>query len=540
MVQEPDTLPRRAVEHLLQTARRHLGMEGAFLAEVTASEQIYRATSDAESFTILEGGSLPRVESYCQYVVESGEAWVVPDTGRDERARRLAITDAGEFGAYIGVPVVLPDGQPFGTLCCLSHEARPDLGDRDVAVLEALAETLAFHVTQLEERSERIAELEAHAGELTRAVRQSELWVGLFSEVTDASETPTLVLDPATLTIDFANEAASSLLGVPAHVAAGTAVWVHREGWTEEGVRGRLRPLLEGTAQTVRYEEDAGGDWPAVDVMAQRITPVDGNDLILWTARDITAQRAVERQLRRTVEREREATERLRRLDEVRDGFLSAISHELRTPLTAILGCVQTLREREGELTEQVAEQLMERLAANAERLDRLVADLLDLNEFTGGAVRPVRERVRLDELVRAAVDALGGAGPPPVLELAPVEAEVAPAGFERVVTNLLDNATVHASGDEAPQVRLTASGGGALLVVSDRGAGVAPANRQDVFRPFWQGPTAPTHSPGVGIGLSLVAAFCELHGGRAWVEEPPGGGAAFHVWVPCGPLVEG
>ena len=528
---DADVLPRRAVEHLLQTARRHLGMQGAFLAELTENQQIYRATSEAESFTVLEGGSVPRVESYCQYVVDTGRAWVVRDTARNQRARRLAITAAGEFGAYIGVPVVLPDGTPFGTLCCLSHEARPDLGDRDVAVLEALAETLAFHVAQLEERSGRIADLEAHADDLGRAVRQSELWVGLFSEMTDASETPTLVLDPATLTIDFANAAASHLLGVPAHEAVGTAVWRHREDWTEQEARDRLRPLVDGSEESIRYEQDAGDGWPAIDVVAQRMALGDGDELILWTARDITSQREAEARLRRTAEREREANERLRRLDEVRDAFLSAVSHELRTPLTAVLGCVQTLHER--ELTPQVAEHLMQRLSVNAERLDRLITDLLDLNEFTGGAVQLERQQVRLDELVRAVVRGRDGQGPAPDLELAPVEAEVAPRRFERVVANLLANAAVHAAGERGPLVRLAASGGGALLVVTDRGTGVPAEHRQDVFQPFWQGPTAPAHSPGVGIGLSLVSAFSELHGGRTWVDDAPGGGAAFHVWIP-------
>lgn len=175
----------------------------------------------------------------------------------------------------------------------------------------------------------------------------------------------------------------------------------------------------------------------------------------------------------------------------------------------------------------------MERLAVNAERLDRLLADLLDLNEFTHGMGRVRRERVRLDEFVRTALDGIELEGPDPVLDLEPVEAEVAPAKFERIVLSLVTNAVVHGD-DRAPaEISLRRSEGGALLVVSDRGAGVDPGDQEAVFEPFWQGGTAPAHSPGVGIGLSLVGAFAELHGGRAWVEDAPGGGAAFHVWLP-------
>jgi signal transduction histidine kinase len=73
------------------------------------------------------------------------------------------------------------------------------------------------------------------------------------------------------------------------------------------------------------------------------------------------------------------------------------------------------------------------------------------------------------------------------------------------------------------------------LITVEDAGAGVPPALRAPLFEPFRQGPQVPAHAPGVGIGLTLVARFAELHGGRAWVEERPGGGASFRVLL-CDP----
>jgi len=75
----------------------------------------------------------------------------------------------------------------------------------------------------------------------------------------------------------------------------------------------------------------------------------------------------------------------------------------------------------------------------------------------------------------------------------------------------------------------------GVLIVVEDDGAGVPEEIREAIFEPFLQGPDAPQHSPGVGVGLALVSRFAELHGGRAWVEEREGGGASFRVWIPDG-----
>jgi signal transduction histidine kinase len=105
----------------------------------------------------------------------------------------------------------------------------------------------------------------------------------------------------------------------------------------------------------------------------------------------------------------------------------------------------------------------------------------------------------------------------------------------ERIVENLLANAERHTTPDTPVWVRLTRPDQGVLITVEDAGAGVPPALRAALFEPFRQGPQVPAHAPGVGIGLTLVARFAELHGGSAWVEERPGGGASFRVLL-CDP----
>jgi signal transduction histidine kinase len=81
----------------------------------------------------------------------------------------------------------------------------------------------------------------------------------------------------------------------------------------------------------------------------------------------------------------------------------------------------------------------------------------------------------------------------------------------------------------------VSSTGGGVLLSVEDEGNGVPEELREAIFQPFRQGPDAPDHAPGVGVGLTLVRRFAELHGGRAWVQDRQGGGAAFRVWLPDG-----
>ncbi len=248
---------------------------------------------------------------------------------------------------------------------------------------------------------------------------------------------------------------------------------------------------------------------------------------------DITERKLAEQALRASEQREREAAERLRALDEMKNTFLAAVSHELRSPLTSILGLSLTL-ERTPEIGPEDREDLLARLSANARKLDRLLKDLLDIDRLNRGIVEPQYRMVDLGTLARRTVESLEALADRPVT----VEAEAVlltadPAKLERIIENLLTNAARHTTRDRHIWLRVRALDGGALMSIEDEGPGVPAELREVIFEPFRQGPTASPHTPGTGIGLSLVARFAELHGGRAWVEEREGGGASFQVFVP-------
>ena len=105
-------------------------------------------------------------------------------------------------------------------------------------------------------------------------------------------------------------------------------------------------------------------------------------------------------------------------------------------------------------------------------------------------------------------------------------------AGLLRIVENLLANSMKHTPPGTDILVRAAPADGGVELAVADSGPGVPAESREAVFELFTRGNS--THAPGTGIGLSLVAQFAALHGGRAWVEDAPGGGADFRVWLPA------
>jgi PAS domain S-box-containing protein len=238
------------------------------------------------------------------------------------------------------------------------------------------------------------------------------------------------------------------------------------------------------------------------------------------------------------LERERQATRELRALDEIKNLFLNAVSHELRTPLAGVVGIALTLRRARSTLAEEDVDDLLDRLVSSADKLQRLLEDLLDLDRLNRGIVTPKRRATDLAALVsRIAQQWQQDSGRTLEVAVEPLVAQLDPDKVERIVENLLANADRHTTRDTPVWIRTSRHEDGALITVEDAGAGIPPQLRAALFEPFRQGPQHPRHAPGVGIGLTLVARFAELHGGRAWVEDRPGGGTSFRVLLADPPV---
>jgi signal transduction histidine kinase len=149
------------------------------------------------------------------------------------------------------------------------------------------------------------------------------------------------------------------------------------------------------------------------------------------------------------------------------------------------------------------------------------------------GILQAKREPTDVAELVRKLVeDHKALEGRRVEIDASAMTAHVEAAKVERIVENLLANAATHTPEGTPIWIRVRSSEGGILIAVEDAGPGIPFEERTSVFLPFIRGARS-ERAPGSGIGLSLVAGFAELHGGRAWVEDRPGGGASFQVFLP-------
>jgi two-component system, OmpR family, sensor histidine kinase VicK len=297
-------------------------------------------------------------------------------------------------------------------------------------------------------------------------------------------------------------------------------------------VLSNIRARLGAPTEVVGLRAD-GSTFPAH--ARGRAAPYQGRLARMVALRDISELKEAERELRVALALEKEAAGRLRQLDDLKDTFLRAVSHDLRTPLAVILWLAQALAEGRPPLTPDQSREFLERIAANAKSLDRLVLDLLDLDRLSQGRLELRLEPTDVGALVRRVAEGLDVAKDREVtIETESVTVPADPSMVERMAENLLINAIRHTSVGTPLWVMVRPDEeGGALIVVEDAGVGIPKEQRQEIFEPLRRGPSDRGSGSGLGIGLSLVARFATLHGGRAWVEDREGGGASFRVLLP-------
>lgn len=229
-----------------------------------------------------------------------------------------------------------------------------------------------------------------------------------------------------------------------------------------------------------------------------------------------------------------------RRAEQDHAALISTIAHELRSPLTGVKGFTSTLRRRWDQFTEEQRLTMLEAIDADADRLTRLITDLLDVSRIDAGKLRiheiPVTTRDFLKRHVERHV-ASGQDEQDFTITVAEGAEEIyADADrLDQVMSNLLENAVRHRASrvslDASPVT--SSSGPGVLLSISDDGSGIPAEQRRAVFSRFWHGPSG----GGTGLGLYIVRGIVEAHGGWAEIDDAPGGGAVVRVFIPGEPV---
>ena len=232
----------------------------------------------------------------------------------------------------------------------------------------------------------------------------------------------------------------------------------------------------------------------------------------------------------------------LQRTDSLRTALLSSVSHDLRTPLTSIKAAASSLLQEDVLWDRQAMHSFAAVIERQADRLNRLVGNLLDMSRIEEGALKPEKEWYSLNALVQDVLDRLQ-----PLLEERPVimhlPADLPPLEIDylqidQVLTNLVENVVRYTPAATPVEISTLHVDEYIQLSVADRGAGIPVADLERIFNKFYRvldDKGTSNYANGTGLGLAVCRGLVEAHGGRIWAEQRPGGGAIFFVTLPVG-----
>ena len=286
-----------------------------------------------------------------------------------------------------------------------------------------------------------------------------------------------------------------------------------------------------GDRSTVCRFRCGDGQWLAVEARVAPFRNPGQRALGLqYALRDVREREAARVALQEALTREQMAAAALRDADAAKDALLLAASHEFNTPIAAVAGLADLL-VRHPDLPGGDIRKMADGLAATAAELRVILTNLLDAERVVGGYVAADRRPFDLATLVAERARGLNGADRPIAPPSGETIVELDPELTARIVDNLLSNALRHTPKGTEVRVELSRRDDGVLLAVDDSGPGIPDAEKEAVFEPFQR--RAKSTVGGLGLGLFVVRKFAEIQGGRAWVEDAPGGGAAFRVLLP-------
>jgi two-component system sensor histidine kinase KdpD len=288
----------------------------------------------------------------------------------------------------------------------------------------------------------------------------------------------------------------------------------------------------EGTVQALlvplRVRDRVVGVLELGDEDLTRLSPGQRRFL---TAVAYYAALAVER-VRLTAEAGR--AEVLRETDRLKDALIASVSHDLRTPLTTIKALAHDLRASGDDRAVTIEQE--------ADRLNRLVADLLDLSRLQVGGMPVHLELTAVDDLVGSLVQRVSGALQGQELKVTIESDNLLVGRFDlvhslRILVNLVENAHKYSPPDTPIELRVYREDNGIAFAVTDRGAGVKEGQRERIFEPFYRAPGSPPDVGGAGLGLTIARRLAEAQAGTLTYESRPAGGSVFTFRLPAADL---
>jgi len=494
-----DTPAEERFDRIVRTAARLFHVPMALVSLLDQDRQWFKARYGVE---VAEG---PRSTSFCGHAILRPETLIVRDATQDPRfADNPGVTGEPHVRFYAGQPLRAPEGSLIGTLCVVDYKVR-EFSEEDHRTLMDLAAWAEMELSALTVQEARAAiEQQKHFFEL--------------------SEDMLAIISLESTLVRFSGS------------------WTRTLGYSPEELRRiRVRDLVhpedaprlaEASARAVKGEpirkldlriRDRSGAWRWIQVNTV-FNPAE--QALYSVGREVTEQKLLEAERRR--------------VEQLKDEFVSTVSHELRTPLTSIRGALGLLQGGIAGPLPTESKELVSIAQENSERLLRLINDILDLERMESGLLSFKLEPLELGALIMEAIitqrgyAAQYGVHLEATLEASDARAMVDADRFLQVMANLLSNAIKFSPEDEKVHVRLERLEGNLRVSVEDHGPGIPESFRQRIFQKFAQADGSDSRRKGgTGLGLSITRALVERLGGALDFVSVEGEGTTFRVVLP-------
>jgi PAS domain S-box-containing protein len=463
--------------------------------------------------------SIPMGSNLLGRVWQSGVVASIEDLSRVNDYSRSDLAQGAGLNSVLAFPVV-ENGVVVGAIELLARHVRA-VQDDEVTMLS----TVGVEIGQFIRRSDISQALRRSEADHRAIFERSPIGIVRISGEGELVES---------------NPAVLSMLGHDFEGLRGSAWPDLLRAYDQAAGRQQMAPLLAGntSGSTVQVRAaTASGKWLWLQLTATSIPDLVGRpEHVLVMIEDVTTVRETSDQLAEALESQRSANANLEKLDQTKTEFLSIVSHEFRTALTGIQGFSELIRD--GGLETEELKAYGGYIFNDADRINRLIGDMLDLDRMESGRMSMRTGDVDINEVLSEAIARA-------VTSAATVEfeADLDPrlpivAGDRdrliQVVSNLVNNAVKYSPDGGKVTLSTRGEGGFALVSVTDTGLGIPPDEIGHVFERFRRVRSGAAQSiPGTGLGLTIVKQIVEMHGGKIWVESAVGHGSAFHFTIP-------
>lgn len=352
--------------------------------------------------------------------------------------------------------------------------------------------------------------------------RRAEAEIARFKNTLDQTLDCVFMFEPDTLRFFYVNQGAVAHIGYTERELLQMHPYDIKPEYSERQFREFIAPMLSGARSSMTFEtvhKRHDGRVVPVEIFLQYIAPTGESPRFVAIVRDIAERKKVDR---------------------LKDEFISVVSHELRTPLTSIRGALGLLAGGALDGVPENIRSMVDIAYRNSERLSSLIDDILDIEKIASGKMKFDLQPHSLRDLLQQAVRMNQGFAVRYGVEyqVAAIDDEITikvdRGRFQQVMANLLSNAAKFSPSGEVVRVTAVECEGKVRIAISDQGPGIAPEFRKDIFKKFSQADGSDTRQKtGTGLGLAISKEIVERMGGDIGYESDEGRGATFYVTFP-------